>query len=76
MRFVFVGFSVIRFLQRHPEISFRLCCKSLRILSMLSFAVLRVPSSANKSHCTDGRVIHIGQSLIKMQNKRGPRIGP
>ena len=75
-RFFFVGFSAIRFLQHHPEISFKLCCKSLRILSMLSLAVLRVSSSANKLHCTDGRVRHIARSLIKMQNKREPRIDP
>ena len=41
MHFVLVGFSAIRFLQHHPEISFKLCCKSLRILSILSLAVLR-----------------------------------
>ena len=52
------------------------CCKSLRILSMLSLAVLRVPSSANKSHWTDARVRHRGKSLIKMQNRSGPRIDP
>ena len=69
------GFSAIRFLQHHPQISFRFCCKSLCILAMLSLSVLRVPS-ANKSHCTDGRLRHIGGSLIKMQNKRGPRIDP
>ena len=51
-------------------------CKSLRILSMLSLAVLRVPSSANKSHWTDARVRHRGKSLIKMQNRSGPRIDP
>ena len=65
MHFVLVGFSA------NPN-----QCKSLRILSILSLAVLRVPSSANKSHCTDGRVRHIGRSLIKMQNKRCPRIDP
>ena len=48
----------------------------VRILSMLSLAVLRVPSSANKSHGTDGRVRHIGRSLIKIRNKRGPSIDP
>ena len=74
MHFVLVGFGATRLLQHHPEMSFRLCCKSLRILSMLSLAVLRVPSSANKSHRTDARVRHRGKSLIKMQNKRGPRI--
>ena len=41
---------------------------------MLSLAVLRVPSSANKSHWTDARVRHRGKSLIKMQNRSGPRI--
>ena len=71
MHFVFVGF-----VQHHPETSYRLCCKSLRILSMLSLAVLRVPSSANKSHWTDARVRHRGKSLIKMQNRSGPRIDP
>ena len=76
MHFVFVGFSAIRFLQHHPETSYRLCCKSPRILSMLSLAVLRVPSSANKSHWTDARVRHRGKSLIKMQNRSGPRIDP
>ena len=60
MHFVFVGFSAVRFLQHHPETSYRLCCRSLRILSMLSLAVLRVPSSANKSHWTDARVRHRG----------------
>ena len=70
MHFVLVGFSAIRFLQHHPEITFQLCCKSLRILSVLSL------SSANKSHCTDGRIRHTGRSLIKMQNKREPRIDP
>ena len=55
IHFVFVGFSAIRFLQHHPETSYRLCCKSLRILSMLALAVLRVPSSANKSH----RLTHV-----------------
>ena len=73
MHFVFVGFSAIRFLQHHPETSYRLCCKSLRILSMLSLAVLRVPSSANKSHWTDARVRHRGKSLIKMQNRSRER---
>ena len=76
MHFVFVGFSAIRFLQHHPETSYRLCCKSPRILSILSLAVLRVPSSANKSHWTDARVRHRGKSLIKMQNRSGPRIDP
>ena len=76
MHFVFVGFSAIWFLQHHPETSYRLCCKSLRILSMLSLAVLRVPSSANKSHWTDARVRHRGKSLIQMQNRSGPRIDP
>ena len=71
-----VGVSAIRFLQHHPDISFKLYCKSLRILSILSLAVLRVPSSANKLHCTDVRARHIARSLIKMQNKRGPRIDP
>ncbi len=56
MHFVFVGFSAIRFLQHHLEASYRLCYKSLRILSMLSLAVLRVPSSEIKSHWTDARV--------------------
>ena len=32
-------------------------------------AVLRVPSSADKSHWTDARVRHRGKSLIKMQNR-------
>ena len=71
-----VGIGAIRFLQHHPNISLKLCCKSLRILSMLSLAVLRVSSSANKLHCTDGRVRHIGRSLIKVQNKRGPMVDP
>ena len=55
------------------EISFSLSCKSVRLLCILSSAVLRVPSPANKSHCTGG-VRHIGRSLTKMENKRGPRI--
>ena len=76
MHFVLAGFSAIRFLQHHPDISFKLCCKSLRISSIFPLAVLRVPSSANKSHCIDRRVRYIGRSLIKMQNKRGPRIDP
>ena len=42
------------------EISFSLSCKSLRLLCILSSAVLRVPSPANKSHCTGGRVRHTG----------------
>ena len=49
--FVLAGFSAIRFPQHHPEISFRLRCKSLCILSLLSLAALRVPPSADKSHC-------------------------
>ena len=76
MHFVFVGFSAIRFLQHHPETSYRLCCKSLCMLSMLSLTVFRVPSSANKSHWIDARVRHRGKSLIKMQNRSGPRIDP
>jgi len=76
MQFDFVGFSAIRSLQHHPETLYRLCCKSLRILSMLSLAVLRVPSSVNKSHWTDARVRHRGKSLTKMQNRSGPRIDP
>ena len=72
----FRRFSAIRFLQHHPETSYRLCCKSLRILSILSLTVLRVPSSANKAHWTDARVRHRGKSLIKMQNRSGPRIDP
>ena len=47
------------------------CCKSLRMLSMSSLTVLRVPSSANKSHWTDARVRYRGKSLIKMQNSLG-----
>ena len=69
--FCLVGFSAIRFLQHHPEISFRLCCKSLHILYMLSLAVLRLPSSANKSYCPDGRVRHIGRSLTNCRTKEG-----
>ena len=76
MRIVLVGFSVIRFVQYRSETSLRLCCKSLRILSMLSLAVLRVPSSANKSHFTDLAERHGGKSLIKMPNRKGPRIDP
>ena len=40
----------IRFLQHHPETSYRLCCKSLRILSMLSLAVSRVPLYTKINH--------------------------
>ena len=76
MYFVLVGFSAIRFLQHHPEISFKLCCKSLRVLPILSLAVLRVTLAENKSHCTDGRVRRICTSLIKMQSERGPSIDP
>ena len=54
--------------------SYRLCCKFLCILSRLSLAVLRVTSSANKSYWTDARVRHMGKSLIKTQNRSGPRI--
>ena len=53
MQFGLVGFSAIRFVQHQSETSLRRCCKSLRTSSMLSLAVLRVPSSANKSHFTD-----------------------
>ena len=28
----------------------------------------------SKSHCTDGRVRHIGRSFIRMRNKPGTRI--
>ena len=57
MHFVLAGSSAARLLQHLPETSFRsLWCKSLRILSTLSLAVLRGPSSANKSHCTDALV--------------------
>ena len=76
VHFVFGGFSTIRFLQHHPKTSYRLCCKSLRILLMLSLAVLRVPSSEINSHWTDARVRHRSKSLIKMQNRSGPRIDP
>ena len=74
VHFVLVVVSAIRILPHHPDISFRLCCKSLRILSMVSLAILRVPSSANKSRCSDGPVRQIGRSLV--QNKRGPRVDP
>ena len=74
--FCFRRIQCHQFLQHHPETSYRLCCKSLRILSMLSLDVLRVPSSVNKSHWTDARVRHRGKSLIKMQNRSGPRIYP
>ena len=47
MHLVLVGFNAIRFLRHHPEISFSLCCKSLRVLSTLSLDVFRVPLSAN-----------------------------
>ena len=47
MHFVLVGFSAIRFIHQ-SEPSQRLCCKSPRISSMLSLAVLRVPSSAGR----------------------------
>ena len=80
MHFVLAGISAIRFVQHQSEASLRLCCKSLCILSMLSLAMLRVPSSANKSHFTDLGERHRGKSLIKIQteggNTRGPRIGP
>ena len=33
-----------------------------------------VVSGISKSHCTDGRVRHIGRSFIRMRNKPGPRI--
>ena len=44
--FVLVGFSYIRFLQHHRELSFRLCCKFLRILiyvvvSCINGAIIR-----------------------------------
>ena len=53
MHFVSARPSAIKFVQHLSETALRLCCKSLRILSMLSLAVLMVPSSANKSHFTD-----------------------
>ena len=43
---------------------------------MPSLAVLRVPSSAKKSHFTDLGERHRGKSLIKMPNSKGPRIDP
>ena len=55
MHFVFVEFSAIRFLQHHPETSYRLCCKFLRILSMLSLAVLR---------CHHQQINHIGLTHV------------
>ena len=70
MHFVLVGFSAIKYVQHQSETSLRLCCKSLRILSMLSMAVLRVPSSANKSHFTDLGERHRDKSLVKMPNRR------
>ena len=76
MHFVLVGFSVMRYLQHQAETSLRLCCKSLRILSMLSLAVLMMPSSANKLHFKDLGERHEGKSLIEMPNRRGPRIEP
>ena len=69
MHFVLVGFSAIRFVHQ-SEPSQRLCCKSPRISSMLSLAVLRVPSSANKSHFTDLGERHRDKSLVKMPNRR------
>ena len=47
MHFVLVGFSAIRLVQHHPEISFKRCGKSLQviIIYILVIAVLRVPSS-------------------------------
>ena len=76
MHFVLVGFSAIKYVQHQSETSLRFCCKSLRILSMLSMAVLRVPSSANKSHFTDLGERHRGKLLMKMPNRRGPGIDP
>ena len=65
MHFVLVVFSAIWFLQHHPETSFILCCKSLRISSTLSLSVLMVPSSANKLHWTHARVRYRGRCKTK-----------
>ena len=53
VHFGLVGFRAIKFVQHQSDTLLRLCCKSLRIFSMLSLAVLRLPPSANKSHFTD-----------------------
>ena len=78
------GAFCFRRIQCHPIsttpsrdiINYRPCCKSLRILLMSSLPVLRVPSSEINSHWTDARVRHRSKSLIKMQNRSGPRIDP
>ena len=76
MYFFLIGFSAFKFTQHQSETSLSLCCKSLRILCMLSLAVLSVPSSANKSHFTDSGERHRGKLLIKMPNRKGPKIDP
>ena len=74
MHFVLARSSAIKFVQHQSEL--RLCCKSLRIMSMLSLAVLCVSQSANTSHYTDLGERHRGKLLMKMPNRRGPGIDP
>ena len=75
IRFVFAGCKIIAFLSNQSDTLFMLFCNSFWTVAVFLSDAFSDVSSANISQFTEPLVICKGRSLIRIQRRRGPRIG-